>query len=201
MPRTKQANEQLRRESAAKILEAARAVYARKGSAATIAEIAEVAGVSEGLPYRYFRSKRALFHALFERLLDAGRATEVPAAAREGTPGERFERLVTKMIELRRVMPEFFQLFHEAIARSSFPPKLRRDLIQHGRSVRTELRQLIVEGQASGELVDGDPDQLLLALFACLDGLGRIGWASSGSVAFPDAQIFLRMFRNGGRAR
>ena len=32
------------------------------------------------------------------------------------------------------------------------------------------MRQLIIEGQAAGEIVKDDPDQLLVALVACFKG-------------------------------
>ncbi|MGC2289499.1 MAG: TetR/AcrR family transcriptional regulator, partial [Thermoplasmata archaeon] len=168
---------------------------------ATIAEIAEEAGVSQGLPYRYFRSKRALFRALFEGVLRTQSESALRAQSMEGSPGERFERIVTNMVDLRRMSPELSQLFHEGMDRALLPARLRQDLLQHGLRVRTQLRRLIVEGHASGEIVEGDPDQLLVALLATLDGLSRVGWvrSPSGAVAFPEARIVLRMFLREGR--
>lgn len=198
MPRTEEANEQIRRGSTARILAAARAVYARKGGNVTIAEIAAEAGVSQGLPYRYFRTKYALFDALFGNLLESQTVLASRTQALGSTPGQRFERMVTNMIELRRTSPELFRLLQESGRGSKMPAKLRRELAEHGRSIRTLLRRLITEGQASGEIAGGDPDQLVIALLACLDGLGRVGqWPSppSGRVTFPDAAIVLRMFR------
>ena len=48
-------------------------VFARKGLRATITDIAKEAGVSQGLAYRYFPSKEAIFHTLLRQMLpDAG---------------------------------------------------------------------------------------------------------------------------------
>jgi hypothetical protein len=59
------------------------------------------------------------------------------------------------------------------------------------------LRQLIVEGQASGEVAPGDPDHLVAIMTACLDGLTR--WAVRDPEQFstyvPDAEIVLRLFK------
>jgi hypothetical protein len=59
------------------------------------------------------------------------------------------------------------------------------------------MRQLIVEGQATGEVAPGDPDQLVAVVSACLDGLTR--WALRDPEQFrtsvPDAQIVLRLFQ------
>ncbi len=48
----------------ANILEGARRVFARKGKAATMADVAEAAGVSQGLAYRYFASKQEIYREL-----------------------------------------------------------------------------------------------------------------------------------------
>lgn len=49
------------------ILEAARAVFLERGIAATTAEVAERAGVSEGSVFRRFKTKHELFRAAMER--------------------------------------------------------------------------------------------------------------------------------------
>src|SRR6266487_4764236 len=54
----------------ANILEAARRVFARKGKAATMADVAEAAGVSQGLAYRYFVSKEQIYRELVEQALE-----------------------------------------------------------------------------------------------------------------------------------
>ena len=69
MPRTEEANRKIRDEQRSNILDAARKVFARKGSSATMAEVAEEAGVSDGLAYRYFPSKDAIFKDLAEGML------------------------------------------------------------------------------------------------------------------------------------
>jgi AcrR family transcriptional regulator len=49
MVRSKEANQRIRTEQRKRILDAARIVFARKGLAATMDDIAERAGVSHGL--------------------------------------------------------------------------------------------------------------------------------------------------------
>ena len=62
----------------ARILAGARTAFARKGMAATMADVAAAAGVSQGLPYRYFSDKNGLVRA---RVAEA-----VQQAAAEGSP-------------------------------------------------------------------------------------------------------------------
>jgi hypothetical protein len=64
--------------------------------------------------------------------------------------------------------------------------------------VRAVLRRLIVAGQASSEIAPGDPDQLVRAILASLEGL--TAWSASDPETyradFPDAEIFLRMLKS-----
>lgn len=65
MPRTQQANDEVREATRAKLLEAAVRLFAQQGySAASIRALASEAGVSLGLLYHYFPSKQAVLEAL-----------------------------------------------------------------------------------------------------------------------------------------
>ena len=89
MPRTEVANQRARRDARARIVAGARAVFARKGLAATMADVAASAGVSQGLPYRYFSDKDALVRALVTEAVQQADAEGSPLAS----PGSAAERL------------------------------------------------------------------------------------------------------------
>jgi hypothetical protein len=58
--------------------------------------------------------------------------------------------------------------------------------------------QLIMEGQACGEIAKDDPNQLMVALLACFDGLMKRASmldTDAGKENFPDTKIILRMLR------
>jgi AcrR family transcriptional regulator len=196
MPRTEEAKQRLREEQREKILDAARKVFARKGTAATMADVAAEAGVSQGLAYRYFASKEAIVSSLVEQAVqapaaDLQRVREIP-----GTPGQRLDFLLTGFIESRRY-PEAFQLLAEVLSSEDAPDNLRELIHRRSQMVQEVLRQLIVEGQAAGEVATGDPDQLVRAILASVEGLTR--WATyypeQYHKHFPDASIFLRMLK------
>lgn len=196
MPRTAAANQRIREEQRAKILEAARKVFAHKGSTATMADVATAASVSQGLTYHYFPSKQELLHELVKQTLQTATTQAHPWLEAPGTPGERLVLLVSQMVEHRRDHPEFFQLFDQVLSDEAMPDDLRQLLQRYAQFLQDRLRQLIVEGQATGEVASGDPDQLILALLVSLDGLGR-GFTRYGPEQFirhfPDSRIFLRM--------
>ncbi|HEV8193234.1 MAG TPA: helix-turn-helix domain-containing protein, partial [Ktedonobacterales bacterium] len=115
MPRSEEANRRIREEQRAKILEGARAVFARKGISATMAEVAAAAGVSQGLAYRYFASKDAILRALLEATVRASAGGLQHILQMPGTPGERLTFLLTRLVEGRRDHPELYMpLYQEA---------------------------------------------------------------------------------------
>jgi AcrR family transcriptional regulator len=225
MPRTEEANQRIREEQRAKILEAALTVFARRGMEATIAEVAAAAGVSYGLVYRYFAGKEALLVELVEKVLsDSLRALE-RALEMPGTPGERLRSLLTQVVNSVREHPEFILLVQQMLgeeagrAHPSEPGQepgqayrlaiqqtlhheaahdhLRKLAQEQSRTYRTVLKQLVVEGQATGEIANDDPDQLVAAVTAYVAGLSRAAiWQAPEQFqnTFPDVDIILRMF-------
>ncbi len=95
MPRTQEAYEEIRERSTKKILEAASKVMSRKGRTATIAEVAAEAGVSQGLAYRYFPSKEAIFCALVRDMMRSAGITETSTQKISGTPAERLGQIIS----------------------------------------------------------------------------------------------------------
>src|SRR5215470_18665509 len=97
VPRTGDENQRIRDEQRARILEGAREVFARRGMAATMAEVAAAAGVSQGLAYRYFASKDELYRALVREAL---LSSDLPQAMSDA-PSASLEALVSRLLEVR----------------------------------------------------------------------------------------------------
>ncbi len=197
MPRTEEANQRIREAQRAKILEAAWKVFARQGRAATMADVAAAAEVSYGLVYRYFVNKEAIFHALVEQSLQAKDAAFQRFEDLPGTPGERLDRLITRLVEGRRDHPEVSQLYAQVLSDPATPAALREQAITYGQVFQDMLRRLIVEGQTTGEVRAADPDQLVTAVLAVLDGLTRLALLNSErfQAHYPDASIILGLLK------
>jgi AcrR family transcriptional regulator len=197
MPRTQAANQRIREEQRAKILDSARKVFARKGMAATMADVAAEASVSQGLAYRYFASKEALFHELVEQSVQSGIAGIQRIPQMPGTPGERLSFLVSMAWEGRREHPESYQLMYQVLSDEATSDNIRELIGRQGQTYQDMLRQLIVEGQATGEVAAGDPDQLVIVFLACLDGLSRLALREPEWVKrhFPETEFILRIFK------
>ncbi len=94
------------------LLDTALALFAEKGlDATTVKDLAEAAGVAQGLLYHYFRSKEELFFAVIERdnplpqvgelmatIYDRPAAEALPELARRGYELMRSKRLLLRVV-------------------------------------------------------------------------------------------------------
>ena len=197
MPRSEAENQRLRERQRANILDAALRVFARSGPSASMSEIAEAAGVSQGLAYRYFASKEEIYYALVARAMQGGLPEVEISRMTTGRPWERLEALLARIVNARREQPEFFQLLYHVLSDDDAPTELRAQMNERGTFLATELHKLIVEGQAAGEIAQGDPYQLVVALLAYLDGLTRFSLSDPQRFKehFPEVRIVMRIFR------
>jgi AcrR family transcriptional regulator len=155
------------------LLDAAVVLVAERGwDAVTTRQIAERAGVNQGLIHYHFRSKDHLLHAAFERALREtfaepgaalARATNLRAAiadmVRGLEPGEEAESLALFSVE--------------AMARGARDDEIRRSMAEMLAEFRQQIAGRIASGQWRGELsADLDAVGTATVLGALLDGLG-----------------------------
>lgn len=147
-------------------------VAERGWDAVTTRQIAERAGVNQGLIHYHFRSKDQLLHAAFERALREtfaepgaalARATDLRAAIAEMVsglqPGDEVEPLALFSVE--------------AMARGARDDQIRRSMAEMLAEFRQQIAARIASGQWRGELeADLDPVGTATVLGALLDGLG-----------------------------
>ncbi|MEZ4454221.1 MAG: TetR/AcrR family transcriptional regulator [Nannocystaceae bacterium] len=89
------------------IIDAARAVFLERGFAATTAEVAERAGVSEGTLFNRFRSKAELFQAAMRPQFEAMHwATDLAERVGRGDLREQLVEIAGSVVEfMRKLMP------------------------------------------------------------------------------------------------
>jgi AcrR family transcriptional regulator len=196
MPRSAAENRRIQEAQRANLLDAARRVFFRGGADATMADLAAEAGVSQGLAYRYFRNKEAIFRAMIEQSVGpknslATRVDQIP-----GGPRAKLAAIVSGVLERRRQAPEFFRYFYRALAGGKLPADVRRRLRARFGELRRTVRRLVVEAQNAGEIGTDDPDELVTALLATLEGLWRRTSGDPDRAAndkIPRAEVLLRM--------
>jgi hypothetical protein len=102
------------------------------------------------------------------------------------------------MLEANRQNPGIAQIMYNALEDENTPADLKAIVQRNGKELQGAIRQLIVDGQATGEVVKDDPDQLLVALVALVRGLTKRAEMLDPNDAkshFPEAKTILRMLR------
>ena len=196
MPRTQEAFRQIRDSSKQNILDKAVNVFVKKGLANTkISDLAQAAGISQGLLYRYFTDKDEIYITLIEQAINGVTLYAQTAAEFAGTPLEKLRYFTDKILQgmSEEEEPVYFQLFAQAIA---IPGRLRETL-EKLETVTEIIRKIIIAGQKVGEVVNRDPDQLLLLYLSCLYGLGagksyNTSWIDEH---FPKSEAVLQIFK------
>lgn len=174
-------------------MRAALYVFARRAWSATMADIAQQAGISQGLAYRYFAGKEEIFASLIERAQSLQVVDQVLSGP--GSPRERVRKLLATLLVPGSVEMEFYQ-FSMQIARDETAPSSLRPILEGlAARFREGLRQTINEGQKAGEFAAGNPESLAIALFAMINGLTMLGVRGNAQVLdhFPDADLVLHL--------
>jgi AcrR family transcriptional regulator len=199
MPRTEEANQRIRSERRAQILDAAAQVFAHKGLAGTrTADIAAACKMSEGLLFHYFASKEDMFAAVVEGALQAAGNPAQSVLQQPGSPLEKLRYLLQVYLPGMWSKPAYFLVILQALNSETTPEALRELVLEQSTRNLRIYQQLIVEGQATGEVAQGDPALLTLALGACIQGLGSgvLHWPRLlGLSEPPDPELVLRLLK------
>ncbi len=187
------------------ILDAALAVFTRKGVFATrIADIASEAGIAYGLVYHYFRNKEEILNTIFEERW--ARVTELleRAEARGETPRDQLRGAVDVFISSYRDRPQVVELLLLEFSRmSKFLEPVHLEQIGRAFAVVT---RILENGQKAGEIRAEIPASLLMLIF--LGGIQLILQSEAfGNVRLPDgfaesgAETVVEVFWEGVKAR
>ncbi len=164
-PLSKQQLDQIRDERRESIKQAALKIFARRGYAGTkTSMIAAEAGISEGLIFRYFKSKNELFTTLVQELMEEGKKETENIQYLPGSPFEQIKALTQSMLD--ESSKYAFMLILRARKSDEIPDEAERILEQN--SVNVVLNRLVpifVKGQQAGEFSAGDPRKLLAWYF------------------------------------
>jgi AcrR family transcriptional regulator len=174
---------------AAELLKAAAALVAQRGPQRfSLREVARRAGVSEAAPYWHFASKEALLAGVAEQGFTALATLMADVRRRVKHPRRQLQELGVAYVQ--------FALAHPSHLRVMFGPEI------HDKSAHPSLKlaadrafgllvSTISEGQRTGHVRDGDPEELAVSAWALVHGL---------SALIVDGQLRRRV-RNDGQAR
>jgi AcrR family transcriptional regulator len=155
------------------LLDAALALVATEGThAISLREVARRAEVSHTAPYRHFASREALLAAVAEEGFRQLRASMVEQVAQAGPdPTERLRASGVGYVLFAVTYPAHFRVMFgpELLDQSDY-----LSLAEAGTGAFQVLIDLIVEGQAAGQLRAGDPQPLALTCWSLTHGLSML---------------------------
>jgi len=198
MARTEEQNEQIREARKEKIRNEALHQFSKKGLCATrIQDIAEGAGMSQGLLYHYYPSKEAIY---LDMICDALDKTNQAAAFVRDMDGSAREKILFSLKELFKTIEKSdrFRQTCRLIAQatnSSELPEEAQDIILEKRKIPYRIMaEIFRQGQEEGSVVAGDPDELAALYWAAVNGLSIYcaTWKDVPSV--PDYRLLAAMF-------
>lgn len=169
------------------ILDAAAAVFGAKGLGdATVADIAEAAGLSKALVFKYFRSKDELVLALLRNLFEAFPGPERAKGASCRTALLDWCHRSALAIEGNAV---FAAIAAELLATASRDAGMR-DIVRTAYSgVLEQVTALIAEGVLEGEFVTEDAHGAALAVIAQMEGANLLYLIDPAGFSLRDAYL------------
>lgn len=154
----------LSEEKLAQILEAAISEFAEKGlSAASMSSIAQRAGTSVGVLYKYYEDKEALFLACLDRSLSVLDSVLSSLCEKEEKPLNYARALIGACQSYSRDYGDYVRMYHEMTCAGN--GKYATVMARRVESITARLYSDIIDrAQRSGE-VRGDLDPRLFAFF------------------------------------
>jgi len=158
------------------ILQAAEQVFNEHGYAeATIDEVAERAGLAKGTIYNYYRSKEALFNAIFNDVITEAEAEANRRLSAHAPAAERLTSLLDfwfDRLSRHHQLGRLFLEFWATAARKNEGGELNENFRQTSQRFRQKLAAVLAEGAANGEFrtpIDTTAGASLI--MAVLDGI------------------------------
>ncbi|RZQ62006.1 TetR/AcrR family transcriptional regulator [Amycolatopsis suaedae] len=173
-------------ERRAQILRAACAVIAEHGFVnLRVSDVAKAAGVSGGTVHYYFDTKRDLVHAAYEynyqRSLDRRRWMLDTGEQ----PADRLRLVVDSYLPDQPETIEAWKVWAELWSQGMREPELRQLHERMYGDWRGLVTAIVRDGQAAGQVRDGDPARMANQLIALIDGLAWQVLLGPASMSVP----------------
>jgi TetR/AcrR family fatty acid metabolism transcriptional regulator len=164
----------MRAESRARILQAARALFSRRGYfQSRVSDIAVAADMSQGNIYWYFSSKEEILKAVLQDGFEAVDAVLREAKAHPGSGAEKVAYAVERYMALTQERADFFPILMSVLAHGGEPflRELGFDMAKIGEGYHRHLSTILTQARAEGTVRDVEPNALAMFFFAFFNGL------------------------------
>jgi AcrR family transcriptional regulator len=151
-----------------KILDAAEALFAKRGYAAVgLSEVAEVVGLGKSSLFHHFKTKAQLYAAVAARILARIEEHLVRSLAKGGDPAARLERWLDELVDLLVANPTYARvllrsLFEDDELPGDLPEEIEAQRALEG--VFGGVGALLREGMSAGVFRAANVQHLLLSL-------------------------------------
>jgi AcrR family transcriptional regulator len=174
MVRDKEISEQMRIQSRARILAAARQLFAERGFFnCKVADIAQKAEMSQGNVYWYFPSKEDILKTVLSDGFNRIEEVITDSAAHPGNGLEKLDYLLKQYIALSQEQPEFTIIFLSILGHggTQFMLDLGLDTVAIGTRYHQHLAAILEQARQEGLIADLDPNILSVFYFSFFNGL------------------------------
>jgi len=198
MARSERQNEKMREAARELIRAQALRQFSEKGLfAARIQDIAKGAGIAQGLLYHYYPSKDAIYVDLIGDALD--RTNEAALAVRDmpATAKEKLRyalRELCSTIERSERFTQTCRLIAHAANTSAIPEQAQRLIEQKRDLPYRAVADIMRQGQAEGDVIEGDCDQLAVLFWTALNGLAIYRATRRDPGPLPDWRMYEKLF-------
>lgn len=153
------------------IKKAALKVFAEKGLAGTkMSMIAEEAGISQGLSYRYFGSKDEIFVLLVEEAIEESRNAIQNIGKLPGSPLEQLRAFTLQLLDENH--KQYFLLVQQAQTSEGIPSKAKEAIERYSfQDTIEQITPIFVRGQQEGQFAEGDAYKRLILFLSVVSGL------------------------------
>jgi len=168
------------RERKEQLLRAAEALFTAKGYGATrISDICAAAGVAKGLFYWYFPTKESLFAELVRTMRHSLRRAQAAAMDPDADAITRICQGTEASVRFMAEHQPYFALLDVERTDDAVAAVMREGSDVYA----SDVRRLVVEGQATGEVPDGDPDFYVVGVLGAVSSFGHAH--RSGRIDMP----------------
>ena len=194
MPRTKETFQAMRETTRQKIVTTALSLFAKNGLSVKVGEIAEAAGVSQGLLYSHYQSKDALITELIQQATDISGRTIMEIAGSGGTAAMKIKRITDMMCGMftgnSPVGIDYFMFMVQVGLNGFWLPEVSGTTQKYPNPVES-LARVIAQGQTEKSVAPGSQFGMSVVYWAAIQGL--CCYAATGMTSSPEPKMLNRI--------
>jgi TetR/AcrR family transcriptional regulator, acrAB operon repressor len=201
LSKQKERFEAMRAEATEKILYAATKLFAQKTFfKTTMQDIADDAGVSKGLAYRYFSSKEEIMNHLIE--LSVPSFDDISSLLKQDRDEKELLIELTSFL-LRNLKDdpstaEAFQILSQidSFSENELSSDVRTKYEKSLQNLIVNFASVIESGQQKGYFTKGNPQELALFYYSTFQGVAFSSRMFKEDYIYPSAEVFLKFLMN-----